>query len=303
MRAFVTVMVLGCLVLSPQFARAEEEAAAGTETPAAETETPAAGEKDPWKAPAASKAEAQPASNSIVVAPDPYPKAELNRPLVLRPLVLEPRLWFFFDAYTKNIDNYVGMGLGAGFGIIDNLEAGISFPVSFAPKFRPGEFGIYGAYELSSLLGVDGLFLGARLDMLIQTSQTYTYLCGADFGMLISTPFKYKFHDMVGMTAKLDIGFAARKPSYFLLGFEVGGMFQPIDWVVIELLFGLDGWMGDFSFLRIPLTLRSAFTPIADLDLFVEFGMPDLNFKNHQGISGDAFWIQIIVGAAYRFGF
>ncbi|HOX42006.1 MAG TPA: hypothetical protein PK668_00325 [Myxococcota bacterium] len=267
---------------------------------------------DPWKAPKAAedkpadKPADAPADNSIVVPPDAYPKAEIDRPLALLPLVLEPRFWFIFDGHLGepdggNEDNWVALKLGAGFGIIDNLEAGISFPLGLSPSVRGGDFQIYGIYELSDLLGVDGMRLGVDLDMNIRTSKSYNYLWGRKFGMNIGTPFKYKFHEMVGMTAKLNLGFAVNDPSFFLLGLEVGGMIQPIDWVVIELLFGLDGWIGDHSALYLPLTLRSAFTPIPELDIFVELGFPDLNYDKDGHYQG--FWMQIMGGVAYRFGF
>ncbi len=76
------------------------------------------GSGDPWKAPPEGDASAdEPKGDAEVVIPSSYPVSEINRPLALPPLVLEPL--FAFELHRVAKTNITALLFGAGFGIIE----------------------------------------------------------------------------------------------------------------------------------------------------------------------------------------
>ncbi len=257
------------------------------------------GLKDPWSAPkVADDAEPAPADEPAgqVVAPDAYPEAEIDRPFALAPLVLEPRLDFILDFVNiRGVDNQFALRFGAGFGIVDDLEAGVSFPLMFSPATRAGDLQFYGLYDLSSLLN-DVVTLAGRLQFIIPLSDRYSYYFAGDFAMLLDVPVKYKIIDMLAVTGALGLGFGLFPgDDAFLLFFDVGLLFQPLSALAIEWTIGAHLFAGRDAEL-VPMHLKAQYTAIGDLDIWVDLAFLDLN-----DLGAD--WFQFLVGGAFRFGF
>jgi hypothetical protein len=253
---------------------------------------------DPFATPDKPKEEEKPAETTTpeVAAPDGYPISTVDRPLALNRMMLEPNLDFFMYFDTReNTDNWFGMIMGAGFGIINNLEAGMSFPVLFSPQGKAGELGFYGLYDLSSLINVKNLKLAGMGSMSIGTSEAFRMVWGADFVMLFDGIVKYKIVDMFAIRADIGLGFSAG-PGAFAFNLELAPMFQPLEALLIELRFGVKTLAEDASITRIPLYLYAQYTLIGNLDLYLTFGFPDL-----KGPGADL--IALVFGAAYRFQF
>ncbi len=231
-----------------------------------------------------------------VVVPSTYPTAEIDRPFALRPLVIEVRAGVILDFLSmRRADNQFAVKLEAGFGVFDDLEAGISAPLMFAPEVRMGDLQFYGLYELSSLLP-DSLFLATRLDFVIPLSDFYSYWYGADFAMMLNVPFRYKIVGMLAVIAELGMGFGLFPGDDAFLFFVEGGVLvQPIEALALELTIGAH-WLAGQNTTALPMRLRGQYTLIGDLDLFFETSFLDLN-------NWGADWFQVIIGGAFRIGF
>jgi hypothetical protein len=263
-----------------------EEPAGGEETTTEEGEA-----DDPWSVPDAAekadedkKAEEAAAAEPEIVAPTGYPTAEIDRPLALPPMTLEPR--GMFDLMRIMDTNVISLQLGAGFGIIDNVEAGLLFPLVLSPDMDVGDMPIYGLYELGPFM--DGQLRAAGRLTLIMPLAT-------DFGLLLDAPVKFKFHDMFAAIGGVGLGLRFANDTIFLLNFDVGALVQAMEALAFELRFGIHLWMADASQTLIPLYFRAQYTLMGDLDVFAEFGFADLK-------EAGADWIQFTIGAAYRLG-
>jgi hypothetical protein len=282
-------------------AQEEGEEPAGGE----ETTTEEGGAADPWSVPeAAEKAEEEPAEpaepgEAEIVTPTGYPTAEIDRPLALPRMTLEPFLKMNFDIIDP--DNWIGFRMGTGFGIIDNFEAGIEFPLSFSPEFRAGDLQFYGLYDLGKMLG-DALFVAGRLTAIIPLSDVHlNQWFGSAFAILADAPVKFKFHDMFAAVGGLGLGYlvgrdmgAYEAPNFFLLFIDAGVLVQPMEELALTFLFGIHTYIGDETEANYPMKFRGQYSLMGDLDLFLELGFMDLE----EG----ADWVQLLFGAAYRLG-
>ncbi|MBN2497829.1 MAG: hypothetical protein JXR96_24755 [Deltaproteobacteria bacterium] len=294
MLGVVWALVTGALALEAQADEPKKSDEAGKTSKTSKT-----GEKvDPFAvpdSPADSKSEA--ASTVEVVVPSGYPVSEVARPLALPRFVLEPELSFRLD-FMEHADNRFSVCSGARFGAWDNLEAGLLFPLYFAPKFRAGDMEIYGLYDLSA--HVNYMKLAARLRTIIPLSDELSHWY-TDFAMLAETFAKIEFHRVFALTGAFGMGFSAGDRTVdnrtvdrdeFLIEFELGALLAPIEPLSFHFTFGVLGF-GDDAIL--PMKLRSQYTLIHDLDIFFDVIFVDLD----EG----ADWVMMIAGAAYRIGF
>ncbi len=311
----LAVVLLSLWIFSAPTAWAQDEEGWGAE----EEEDKAAGDKEKkdkkdkkdkpknepakdemWDAPETDTGEAASGEPELVI-PSGYPVAEVDRPLALPPMTLEPEISIRFD-FLDDIDNRFGLRTGARFGIIDNLEAGMFFPLGFAPKFRAGDLELYGLYDLTSLIGADGFNLAGRLVMMAPLSNGYTDHPGGDFAMRAEALAKFKFTDMLAATALAGFGFVIGdlgpvNMNYFIVKMEGGLIFQAIEPLALHLRFGLTAYMGDVDEVLLPLLMRVQYTLIHDLDLFLDTGLMDLTDV------ADPWIVGVIFGASYRIGF
>ncbi len=272
--------------------KAEEEKKAGTEEGSSGNSA-----DDPWETPKAAEEPETPPSETTpeVVLPRGYPVSEIDRPLALPRMTLEPRLNFNVDFFNGG-DNWFSTILGAGFGVIDKLEAGLDLALSFSPHVYAG-MRLYGLYELGKFM--DGKLRAAgQLQLFIPFSKKYfAYWGGSAVTMLASAPVKLKLSDIFAVIADVGMGFLIGhdpSPNYFLLQVDAGILVQPIEPLAISLAFGVLAYLGEDSDAAVPMTLKGQYTLVGDLDVFVEFAFKDL------GHGAD--WVQLMFGAAYRLG-
>ncbi len=229
---------------------------------------------------------------------EPYPISEIDRPMALPKMTLEPKGELDLDFFTvEGADNWVSIRAGTGLGVTDRVEAGMSLPLSFAPEAKAGDLQMYGLYELDRY--VEGkLHSAGRLTMSIPLSDAHPHGFGAAFIMLADAPVKFKLHEKFAAIGGLGMGFFAGRdnfPNYFLLHFDFGGLVQPTEQLAISLQMGIHGMIGDNSQTMVPFFLRGQYTLMGDLDIYADFGFVDLN-----NLGGD--WVQLIFGAAFRTG-
>ncbi len=250
---------------------------------------------DPWTAPKVPEQDEPVESKATFVSPDHYPESEIDRPLVLLPMVIEPRLDMILDFISiKSMDNQFLTRMGAGFGIVDNLEAGMSVPLMFTPKVRVGDLEMYGMYDLTWLLN-DVVDLAGRMKFVIPLSNTASYWPNADFAMLVDAPAKYKIIDMLAAIADLGMGFALYPgDDAFLFFLDAGVLFQPLGPLSAQWTIGVHMFAGQNN-TTVPMRLRVQYTLIGDLDLWADMSFVDLN-----NLGAD--WFQLLFGAAFRIG-
>jgi len=268
-----------------------EESAPAEETKTEEGEKKEGDAADPWSVPDAAekadedkKAEEAAAEEPEIVTPTGYPTAEIDRPLSLPKMTLEPLGEFIFSrAYETNI---ISLALGAGFGIIENLEAGLRFPLALSPDFKAGDMPIYGLYEIGPFMD-DSLRVAGRLTLSLPLQ--------TDFVVVADAPVKFKFHDMFAAIGGVGLGLGFYNDTAFLINFDMGALVQPTETLAFELRFGIHILASGGSATLLPLWFRGQYTLIGDLDVYAEFGFQDLN---HAG----ADIITFFAGAAYRLG-
>ncbi len=265
------------------------------------------GEKtaDPWSAPDLPDPDEEPgAADSKAAAvpgpelPRPYPVAEIARPFALEPLVLEPRFEVLLDFMSqRGADNQVALRTGAGFGAVEHLEAGLSFPLRLAPEVHAGDLEFYGLYDLGWLIH-DALELAGRLRLVIPLSDSYSYWYAADFVMLLDAPVKFRLLDWLALVGDVGLGFGLFPgDDAFLLFFDVGALAQPIEPLALWWTVGAHVFAGgSYDSTAVPMHLRGQYTVIGDLDLWLDLAFPDLNELG-------ADWFQMVLGVAYRVGF
>jgi hypothetical protein len=300
MRTLLSWLMIAMLGLfSPMVMAQEEEGGEPASTDDSGSSGSDDSAADPWEAPSAGETtEETPKEAPEIVIPDGYPVNEVDRPLALPRMTLEPHLGFYVDIDTRdNASNWFSLQTGAGFGIIDNLEAGMSLAMSLSPEVYAG-MSMYGMYELGPFVS-GKLFLAGKLSMHIPFSDYFVVFWPAqDFVMLAEGPVKFKIHDIFAVIGNFQMGFGigtGNVQNSFLLGFELGALVAPIDPLALTFKFGVLGYLGDHSDEIVPMTFRGQYTIIGDLDFFTELTFMDL--------SNGADWIRLIFGAAYRIGF
>lgn len=270
-----------------------EEPAGGEEAATEEGETKEGEAADPWSVPeAAEKAEEDEKAEEAepeIVAPTGYPTAEIDRPLALPKMTLEPLGEFNLTRMSIGNDdtNMISLHFGAGIGIIDNLEAGLLFPLVLSPDMDVGDMPIYGLYDLGAFM--DGQLRAAgRLTLVLPLA--------TDFGLTADAPVKFKFHDMFAAIGGVGLGMSFPKDNTtFWLNFDVGALIQPMEALAFEIRFGVHAGLAEHSGTLLPLYFKGQYTLMGDLDVYAQFGFYDLN-------NFGADWIQFTLGAAYRLG-
>ncbi len=233
-----------------------------------------------------------------------YPGAEIDRPLVLPPMMLEARGGLTFAHTSVDLgplgsesSNIVGLFAGAGFGVVDGLEAGIGggfFPsgpglglqLLLSPDFDVGDLPLYAMYDLTGLLGVSGLEVAGRLTMNLPLA--------TEFGLLADAPFKLKLNETIAVIGNAGLGVQLGDAG-LLLALNGGGLIQATDQIAVSATLGMLAFVGDDSTVLVPLAVRGEYNLIEFLDVFAELSFVDLN-------NWGADWILVQAGASYRLG-
>lgn len=300
MRSLLSWVLVTMLIGSwSPLVNAQDEEATGTEST---EEGSGSEEADPWAAPKTEeKAEGEKTEGTTegeettpsVVSPSSYPTAEIDRPLALPKMTLEPIGTFGFNRIVET--NIISLSFGASFGIMDNLEAGLGgysvlsmlgpgFPIILSPDFDVGDMGLYGLYELDPMM--DGnLRLAGRLTLNLPLQ--------SDFNFVLDVPVKFKLHDMFAAVGDVGLGLMFADDTVFFLLFDFGALVQPIEALALSLNFGIHVGIASETLTMIPLGIRAQYTLIGALDAFLQFGFADLK-------DAGADWIVFTLGACYR---
>lgn len=234
-----------------------------------------------------------------------YPIAELERPQVLPPMMLEVRGGLTFARLSLDLGplgsssaNWVGLFAGAGFGIMEGLEAGIGgggfftsgpglgLTLSLSPEVEIGDLPLYGMYDLTALIGVPNLQIAGRLTLNLPLS--------SQFSVLADAPVKYKLTDMVAIIGSAGLGAQIGDGSNgLLIAINGGALIQATEQIAASATIGMLTRLGGGSPVLIPLSLRGEFNVMEPLDVFVDFSFVDLNNWGPD-------WIIIQGGAAFR---
>jgi hypothetical protein len=269
-----------------------EETAPAEETTTEEGEAEEGEAEDPWSVPETTEGteedQAAEEAEPETVTPSGYPTAEIDRPLALPKMTLEPFANFHLVHWSVGEFDFNGVSLqlGTGFGITDNLEAGLMFPLVLSPDFDAGDVPIYGLYEVGSFMD-DKLRVAGRLTMNLPLQ--------TDFKVVADAPVKFKFHDMFAAIGGVGIGLGFYNDTAFLINFDMGMLVQPMEALALEARLGIHVGVADASATLVPLYFRGQYTLMGDLDAYAEFGFYDLN---HAGADIFVFF----VGVAHRLG-
>ncbi len=294
MKVIVSWLLAMSLVFAAQLSMAEEEESWGDSDTKEETATETAKEGE-GAATGEEATEEEPVAE--YVEPGDYPTAEIKRPLALPPLMLEMGGGMNIDIIDPGpggggSQSLVGIFIDGGFGVMEYLELGIRFPLRFAPKFKAGDFMLYGLYELPKMLE-DKLLTAIRLSTYIPMSQ-YNKSVPGNFAMLLDGMAKFIIHDMFAAVGDFGFGFTAGgNAGSFIINLDLGLMVQPMEPLAITTGFGMRHYTGINTV--VPLFLRGQYTLMNALDAYFELSFFDLN-----GLG--ARWVSLIFGSAYRFG-
>jgi hypothetical protein len=305
MRSLLSWVLVAMLIGSwSPLVQAQDEETSETET-TEEGSGSSEEEADPWAAPKTEeKTEGEGVEGTTegeeeettpsVVSPSAYPTAEIDRPLALPKMTLEPIGTFGFNRIFET--NVISLSFGASFGITDNIEAGLGgnsvfsmlgsgFPIILSPDFDVGDMGLYGLYELSPMM--DGnLRLAGRLTLNLPLQ--------GDFNFVLDVPLKFKLHDMFAAVGGVGLGLALPEDNTtFLLLLNFGALVQPTEALALSLNFGVNVGIASETMTMIPLGLRAQYTLMGAMDAFLQFGFVDLK-------DAGADWIYFLLGVCYR---
>ncbi len=326
----LTLVVLALLLAAPAEAGRKGKTKKTAPAAAAPTPTPApepAPESAPAPPPAAEPAPAEHPAESTSAASVPaaeaeaeatpraaatsdsgaYPGPEIQRPLVLPPMMLEARGGFIFQRLSFDLGplggtsstNSIGLFAGGGFGIMEGLEAGIGggfysngpglgLLLVLSPEVDIGDLPLYGMYDLTAMLGVEGLQIAARV--------SFNLPLQSDFAVLADAPVRFHINDMFAVIGDVGIGGQIGDADGLLIMANAGPQAQVTDMVAVSATLGMLMRAGSGSSVMVPLAVHGDFNILESLDAYVDFSFIDLN-------NFGADWILIQGGVAYRLDF
>ena len=139
---------------------------------------------------------------------DTYPARFTQRPITLPAMTLKADLAFHAVHQPDPIDSLFALNLGAAFGIIDDLEVGISgdrqgltnlpgnglVPLLVSPDFEFRDIYLYGRYRF---VNTESFEMGVELGLNIPTN--------TDFGIFVAVPFRARFSEAFSLDGGLEL--------------------------------------------------------------------------------------------------
>jgi hypothetical protein len=237
---------------------------------------------------AAAPAPAASATVSMGMGPftkESYPEEYVNRPLTLVAGMVEGRAGLayvrasFTDAMgMTTVSDATALGVEAGYGITDQIEAGLSTGLGIDPDFEWSEsLGLYGMYLA---LDQDKLDVAARLDVPL------SFVDGDDTfsGFVLGAPVRYLVMPQLAVYAGHGLlPIRTADPSQVDLDLNVGVAFQALPKLAVRLdtqpasiAISGDGnetsTYGDF----IPVSLLGLYAITNKIDVVVQIAFPSL---------------------------
>lgn len=245
------------------------------------------------------------------LAADGYPAAKSSRPLTLKAGLFETGLDYDLGLMKDRAFDDMRLGLGASYGIMDQLEVGLWVTaLSYGKDAQDAKFGGFDIYARYALLDM----LAIQLDVYAPGDRTYIDEFGDQLvGVQLGLPFQYIIlNDMLKVHAGLffDMGFVS--DSYATSGgdspqmalvLDYGVTFNAMQQLWFDLTFGTRmgfkpdaGSLGDRTSIPAALTVGGTLLE-GDLDVYATFTISDL--KPAAGDAFDSKWLTL--GARYRF--
>ena len=209
----------------------------------------------------------------------------------------------------KPLKTAAGANIGAGFGIIDNLEAGvILLPLQFAPSGVDtfGDLSVYGRYQFMQGNTQVGVHLGLQLPT------------ATEFGLTAALPVKLVLGDNMHLNTGLGLNLLNNgaiddkgKPTMAVgLGVPVEFAVNVMPALFLGLGTGLNADLSPTTFeaIRFPLTVFAGYTLDLGnkmlLDIVGQFGAPAfLSITKVKGDDAINFDVkQITLGATFHYG-
>lgn len=214
-----------------------------------------------------------------------YPEEYVNRPLTLVAGMVEGRVGLAYvrASFTDSmgmttVSDATAMGVEAGYGITDQIEAGLSTGLGIDPEFEWSEsLGLYAMY-----LALDQ----AQLDVAARVDVPLSFVDGADTfsGFVLGAPVRYLVMPQLAVYAGHGLlPIVTSDPSQVDLNLNVGVAFQAMPKLAVRLdtqpaSIALSGdgnetsTYGDF----IPVSLLGLYAISNKIDLVVQVAFPSL---------------------------
>lgn len=244
-----------------------------------------------------------------------YPSNFTQRPITLPAMTIKADLGFAVVHFGEVIDSLVLMNLGGAFGILDDLEVGVSgdrqglqrtsvnglVPLVLAPDFDIGDIYLYGRYRF---LNTGTFQMGVEIGFNIPTF--------TDFGFLVAAPFRLRLGEMFSLDGGIEFLTSLGDPdslsnpdTTFALRTTIQPRFAPVDFLYFGVDFGLASTFTNSKALTIALGFEAGYVIDLDtvkIDAYLNFSFPTLYGSFDTGPSGregttvPEFW-QLLIGA------
>ncbi len=190
-----------------------------------------------------------------------------TRPLVLEPMTLEASFGANINLSKDQVAKNIPMAIGAGFGIIENLEAGLMLNLQFIKD--PDEINSFQNPDLYVRYGIIP-------ELAVELAFNIPVEDGAKLGIAPAVVFSKELHDMFVMNAGLSLSLVLTDPMQKNFYLNLAPTFKPSDCMALALDFGV--YMPDFETdaMTMPLALAVYHTLEKNYDIFGKFGLTNL---------------------------
>lgn len=247
-----------------------------------------------------------------------YPSNFTQRPITLPAMTLKGDLAFAAIHLGGAADNGFLLNLGGAFGILDDLEVGVSgdrqglnngvsfsalggiagnglVPFVLAPDFDFGDIYLYGRYRF---LNTDSFQLGVELGVNIPTS--------TNFGLVVAAPFRLRLGEFFSLDGGIEFLTLLTDPdATFALRATLQPRLAPVDFLYFGVDLGVGFGFGNGDPIAIPFGFEAGYVIDLDkikIDAYLNFSFPvlygslDIGPGGRQGDTAPEFW-QLLVGA------
>ena len=249
---------------------------------------------------------------------DSYPANFTQRPITLPAMTIKADVAFAVIHLGGGLDNGFLLNLGGAFGILDDLEVGISgdrqglnngvlfgaiggvaanglLPLVLAPDFDFGDIYLYGRYRF---LNTESFQLGVELGFNIPTATS--------FGLVVAAPFRLRLGDVFSIDGGVEFLTLLTDPdATFAIRTTLQPRVAPVDFLYFGVDVGVGFGFGNGNAIAVPFGFEAGYVIDLDkikIDAYVNFSFPvlygslDIGPGGRQGDTQPEFW-QLLVGA------
>lgn len=266
--------------------------------------------------------EAQAPPDDYELPSEGYPTNFTQRPITLPAMTIKADLAFAVVHLPAPLDNGFLLNLGGAFGILDDLEVGISgdrqglnngilfgptggiaanglVPLILAPDFDFGDIYLYGRYRF---LNTDSFQMGVELGFNIPTA--------TEFGLVVAAPFRLSLGDMFSIDGGLEFLTIFTDDATVALRATIQPRIAPVDFLYFGVDLGIGFGFTNTKTIAIPLGFEAGYVIDLDtvkIDAYLNFSFPvlygsfDTGAGGREGDSVTEIW-QLVVGARAYIG-